>query len=140
MSVYVVDASIAAKWFLDETHTTLALRLINERDRLHAPDFLLLEFDSIIWRRIVRNELAVVEGHRMRREIRTLPMEIHRFHSLLDLAYDTAVETRQSIYDCLYLALAISLHGRVVTADRRFWQGIARTPLAPHILWVEQIP
>lgn len=38
------------------------------------------------------------------------------------------------VYDALYLALAIRLHTRVITADERLHNAIALLPkLAPHI-------
>lgn len=140
MSVYVVDASVVAKWFFEEAHRGAALRLLNERDRLHAPDFLLLEFDSVVWQRIGRKELPAPEGNRIRRLLRTIPVEMHSFHSLLDSAFGIAVETRQSTYDCLYLSLAVSLHCSMVTADRKFWQAIAGGPFAVHVAWFQEVP
>ena len=46
MSVYVIDASIAAKWFFDENLSGAARGVLNQEHRLFAPDFFLLEMDS----------------------------------------------------------------------------------------------
>ena len=48
MSLYVVDASVAAKWFIEEVHAEAALALLRESNRLHAPDFLLVEMDGLL--------------------------------------------------------------------------------------------
>jgi predicted nucleic acid-binding protein len=36
----------------------------------------------------------------------------------------------------LYLALAIELDGRMVTADQRLYNSVSATPLANRIVWV----
>ncbi len=48
MSIYVVDASVAAKWFLEEDYTTEAFRLLALGNTLHAPDFMLLDIDHVL--------------------------------------------------------------------------------------------
>lgn len=49
----VLDANIAAKWFISEAGSEAALVLLNPEYQLHAPDFFILEMESIIckWHR-----------------------------------------------------------------------------------------
>lgn len=47
MSRYVVDASVAIKWFLPEIHSEEALRLRISRDRLHVPALMTLELGNV---------------------------------------------------------------------------------------------
>jgi predicted nucleic acid-binding protein len=50
MSVYVVDASVAAKWFFDEPFSDEATRLLDASHTLHVPDFFLLEIaENLCW-------------------------------------------------------------------------------------------
>ncbi|KKK99010.1 hypothetical protein LCGC14_2637010, partial [marine sediment metagenome] len=59
MSAYVVDASVAAKWFAEETYADDARRILHADNQLHAPELFLLEMDSVLckWvRRGVVNE------------------------------------------------------------------------------------
>jgi predicted nucleic acid-binding protein len=53
---YVIDASVAAKWFFAESHSAEAgLLLTNLRlgsVRLSAPDLLLAEMGNILWKRV----------------------------------------------------------------------------------------
>ncbi len=44
MSHYVVDASVAVKWFVPEAHSDSALRLRDQAHTLHVPAFFTLEF------------------------------------------------------------------------------------------------
>ena len=55
-------------------------------------------------------------------------------------AFDLADRTQRTVYDCLYLALAVQLGGRMVTADQRLYKSLAGTPWAGHICWVGDLP
>lgn len=48
MSILVVDAGVAAKWFFDEPLSDEAARLLDPSYELHAPDFFLLEIDNVL--------------------------------------------------------------------------------------------
>ncbi len=139
MSMRVVDASVAAKWFLKEEHTEEAHRLLDGPDELHAPDFLLIEMDNVLCKRIRRGDVADREADSARAMLRELPLEYHPFSPLLDSAYSVAKQTRRSLYDCLYVALAMTLGGRMVTADRKLYDAIAAGPFAGYVVWVEDV-
>ncbi len=139
MSAFVVDASVAVKWLLCEEHFEAARRLLDPRHRLCAPDFLLLETDNVFCKRVRRGQFTRAYGEEARRILREFPVEYHAFGTLLDRAYELASETRTSPYDCLYVALAEVIGGRMVTADRRFYDRIVKSPFAAHVLWVEDV-
>lgn len=139
MNIYIVDASVAAKWFIEEDYRGAALSVLGENNRLHAPDFLLLEMDSIILKWIRRGIVTTAEGSDLRDAFSQYPIQRHPLVSLLDSAYAIAIQTQQSIYDCLYVALAALLDGKMVTADRRLYDGLADGPFAKHAVWVEDI-
>lgn len=140
MSVYVLDASVAVKWFLEEEHSEAALRLLDARHHLHAPDFSLLELDHVLAKRMRRGELETSEAWEIRQAIRTLPVLRHRFELFSELAFELAAASGRGIYDCVYLALALVLGVEVVTADRRFYDALVPGPLADALLWVEDVP
>ena len=50
-----------------------------------------------------------------------------------------AIGTKRSVYDCLYLALAEALNGRLVTADGKFFQALGNSPLRNRMLWVADL-
>lgn len=139
MSLYVVDPNVAVKWFLKEPHTEQALRLLDGRNQLHAPDFYLMEVDNVLCKRIRRGDISVLKGRRIRTALRQFPVQTHAFAPLLDPAYEIANRTGRSLYDCLYLAVAALLGGRVATADRRLHDGLTDGPFAKHVVWVEDI-
>lgn len=140
MTVYVVDASVAAKWFIEEEYAQPALTLLSGQHRLHAPDFLMLEIDNILCKWIRRGIISEADGEVVRSTLAQLPIQKHPFESLRDSAYSLANRTGRSLYDCLYVALAALLDGRMVTADRKLYEAVADGPLGEHVLWVDDIP
>ncbi len=141
MSIYVVDASVAAKWFFDEPHSDEAIRLLDTAYALHVPDFFLLEIDSVLCKKMRRGEISEGEAQQIRSALNIFPLQKHPFQLLMDPAFELAVQTQSSPYDCMYLILAIVLGAQLVTADRRFYENISRSQLtAENLCWVENLP
>jgi predicted nucleic acid-binding protein len=69
-----------------------------------------------------------------------LPLIRHPEASLLPAAFDMADRLQRTVYDCLYLALAIQLGATMVTADLRLYNALNGTPEASHICWIENVP
>jgi predicted nucleic acid-binding protein len=136
MSTYVVDASVAAKWLFREHLTENAMKVLEPGNRLHAPDFFLLETDSLLCKRVRRGLISPPEAADFRARLRVFPIEFHGFSSLQERAFEIALQTRRSPYDCLYLVLAMLLECRDVTADRPFYDELAAGPFGEHVLWL----
>ncbi len=139
MSTFVVDASVAAKWFVEEEHADSALSVLSERNQLHVPDFFFLEMDNVFCKWIRRGIISATDGADLREAVRRQPVRQHPFALLLDSAFAMANQTGCGLYDCLYVALAVLLDGRMVTADRRLYDGLAGGPFAEHVAWVENV-
>ncbi|MFH1091272.1 MAG: type II toxin-antitoxin system VapC family toxin [Pseudomonadota bacterium] len=139
MNVIIVDASIAAKWFIEENYGQAALSVLNDNNQLHAPDFMLLEMDNIICKWIRRRSIDTREAVDLRIALRQYPIKLHPFLSCLDPAFAIAVQTGQSVYDSLYVALATLLEGRMVTADRRLYDLVKNSRFKKYVVWVGDI-
>jgi len=139
VSVFIVDASVAAKWFIEEEYSEAALSVLDEKNQLHAPDFLLLEMNSIICKWVRRSAVTPEEGSRLRDALRQYPIQHHTFISFLDSAFVIANQTEQSIYDCLYVALAALVKGSMVTADRKLYDILKNGRFKKHVVWVEDV-
>jgi hypothetical protein len=61
VSLFVVDASVAIKWFLPEIHSDAALRLLAGEHTLHAPDLIFSEFGNVLWKRFRKREISRAE-------------------------------------------------------------------------------
>jgi len=137
--IVIVDASVAAKWFFGEEYSEAALCLLGNPFELHIPEFFFLEIDSILSKRIHRRELSEVEALEIHDEVRSIPIQSYPTFDLLERAFEMVLETGQSVYDCIYLALAEALEGRMVTADRSFFLALQGSPLDDYILWIEDL-
>jgi predicted nucleic acid-binding protein len=119
VNTFVIDASIAVKWVVEEDGTTEAL-LLRRRAKLIAPELLAVECANILWKKVQRGELSRDEAFLAARLLQAANVEFLSARSMLEAATRLAVELDHPAYDCLYLALALEHHGRFVTADERF--------------------
>jgi predicted nucleic acid-binding protein len=141
LSVIVVDASVGVKWFVPEVHAAEARRWRDGSDELHAPAFFFdLEIANILWKKVRRAEITRADADQILGLLPALPLTRHPEPPLLTAAFDLADRTQRTVYDCLYLALAVRLGGRMVTADQRLCNSLAGTPWAANICWVGDQP
>ena len=78
MMKVVVDASVAAKWFLPEIHSDAAARLLDPAIALYAPDLIVPEFGNILWKKIRRRK-----SHPSKPERSSVLSEHSRWNSVL---------------------------------------------------------
>lgn len=136
---FVVDASVAIKWFIPEVHSAAAERLLSDsRADFLAPDLILPEFGNILWKKERRNEITQSEALEILAGLETVGLDVHPSRSLVVSAFEIASRLDRSVYDCLYLALAIAQNCPLITADRKFHSAIAGTMFDDHIRWVEE--
>ena len=140
MSTYVVDACVAVKWFLPEVHSEAALRFRDPAHQLHLPALSIVEFGNVLCKKVKREEIAIADSEAVFTLFRQLPVTFHPDEECLPLAFDLAHLTQRSLYDCLYLALAIGVHGKMVTADRKFFNALKNTEFEDHLYWVADPP
>jgi predicted nucleic acid-binding protein len=136
MRKVVVDASVAAKWFLPEIHSDAAARLLDPAIALYAPDLIVPELGNILWKKVRRDELTGDEAREILRAFLSVPVEVRPSSVLLTAAFELAVELDRSVYDSLYLALAVAEDCAMITADARFHSVLAASSLATHVRWV----
>jgi predicted nucleic acid-binding protein len=132
----VVDASVAIKWFLPEPLSNEAQRLLDGGDTLFAPDFLLIEFGNIIWKKVRLGELSRGDGDAALAALRLGPVGLIDTTPLVERALHLAHETDHPLYDCLYLATAEAVAATVATADRRFFDRCSLSIMQSRIRWL----
>ena len=136
MNRYVVDTSVAIKWFIPEAHSESAVRLQTTRDGLHVPSFFMLELGNVLCKKIRRAELNLNEAETILEEVRQVPLQRHADARRFGPAFALALQTQRSLYDCLYLALAEVIDGTLVTADRKFYVALGQGSYARRVRWV----
>ena len=141
MPRYVVDASVAAKWYFEEEHSGEAARLLTEDAfDLLAPDFIRLEVAATAWKRVVRGEIVPDKAEEILRELGNVPIDLVSTTDLVSSALTIALQVRRSVYDSVYLAHAIQSGAALLTGDRKFFDAIKAGPLAAHIAWIGDLP
>jgi len=140
VSLFVVDTSVAIKWFLPENHSDAALRLLAQQHTLHAPDLIFSELSNVLWKRVRKNEISKSEANATLKSLLALHLQVQPSQSLIPLALEIACGGNRTVYDSLYLAAAMALPSPLVTADARFYRALSKGPLSAHLLWVEDIP
>jgi predicted nucleic acid-binding protein len=120
MKYVVLDASVAAKWYVREADSDAAEKLIESNLQFIAPDIFLAEVVNAL---LKQHSKAQLEDSDVRLAMETLlraGVELVASISLLPRAVELALILNHTIYDCLYLALAELRDAILVTADRRF--------------------
>jgi len=132
VKVLVVDASVAAKWVLPGVHEPFsdeALRLLKQwldrKINLIVPDFFWVELTNVLWKAVRRgrctNETAgVALAALLDYQIPTIPSL-----NLLKPALQIGVLHGRSVYDCIYVVLALEAKAELVTADEKLANALA---------------
>ncbi len=132
----VLDASVVVQLFFAEEHSEAAERRVRHAGELLAPDLIWAEIANVIWKRHRRGDLSEDDAQGIARQVRALPLRITGAFDLLPDALTLAMQLDRSVYDCLYLALAVRTGSILLTADQRLANALAPTPLAKHIVWI----
>ncbi len=127
---YVVDASVAAKWILKEPRQEDALewlaRYLQGEIFLFAPDLLLAEFASLVVKRNRRKQLTAAQARDAYQMMRRFTPVLVETRPLLEQALQLSLRYALSLWDCVYLAAAMGRGFGLITADRRFYRGVAK--------------
>jgi predicted nucleic acid-binding protein len=141
VSRFVVDASVAIKWYLPEPNSADADRLLSGGFQLLAPDLLFPEVGNILWKRVMRVELTVQKAQVILHALESLPLTLRPASVLAENAMTIACGLKRSFYDSLYLALAVMADCRLVTADGKLFDAVNNAPpIKKHLLWIEDVP
>jgi predicted nucleic acid-binding protein len=120
----VVDASVAAKWFLFEEDAPHANTLLDGTQKFIAPALIRIEVYAAITRRFRNGEAPEVEVRQGCQAwlamlddglITLLPSEPEQARAI-----EMALQLKHPFQDCLYLALAERLQAPLITADPKF--------------------
>lgn len=138
MSLFVVDASLVVKWFVPEVYSDAARRWLEASHDYIGPDLMFPEAANAIWKKVRRDELTEDEGRHLVEDLSSVAVETVAMRGLLADACAVALSTGITVYDAMYLTLAVRLETQVITGDGRFARKLAGHPLlAPYVRSVE---
>ena len=135
---FVVDASVAIKWFVREALHTEALRLLDEPETLHAPDLLVPEVTNIAWKKALRGEIDQNQATEIAKAIRQGVPLLYPSTLFNERALEIAFLLEHPVYDCLYLACAELIDGVLVTADEALGEAAQRAGFDRFIRHLEE--
>lgn len=121
--MYVIDASVCVKWFIEEDDSKIALSLkhshLVEADILIAPDLVVSETTSALF----KSELfSLPEIKSCIRQLYELDIDfITPSLDLIMLAIELTSVKSITIYDAIYLATAKKLGLQFITADKKLY-------------------
>jgi predicted nucleic acid-binding protein len=139
----LVDANVAVKWVIEQTHSDRARQLfqdtITARDRLIAPPLLPAEVVNTIYQyqrsRDPRWQISAAEAEAAMERFLALPILLLAPEGLYDRAFRfTREHGLSTTYDSIYVVLAQMLGTEMWTDD----QALLRT-LGPTAPWVRAI-
>lgn len=120
----IVDASVALKWLIEEEGSEKAAALRSED--LHAPALIRLEVGNALRSLTARGLLTEEAAREAYAVFLAAPLTLHPLGAEDGAeAFALALHLAHPIYDCVYLALALKLEARYITADQRFQRVVA---------------
>jgi predicted nucleic acid-binding protein len=122
----VVDASIAFLWFANEADRSGADELLETDSPLLARDLMAVEAANAWWKKLRRHEMERADVEQAITNLLALGIAWTPSAMLLPSAARLAVEFGHPVYDCLYLALAVTHAAPIATADKRLQQAAGR--------------
>ena len=117
---FVVDASVAIKWLVEEEESDIAQEMMSSDQELHAPRLMAAEVANALWRKARMNDIEQDVAESLLSGVPELPVYWEMDEILADQAARLAFALDRPVYDCFYLALAYRIGAVVVTADVRF--------------------
>lgn len=133
MKSVVVDASVALKWFVPEVLTDEAVSLLDAGAELLAPDLLYPEAGNILWKKVGRGEIEPRDARDILAALGRVPVSVVSSSLLVEAALEIALAHRRTVYEALYVALAVARESVLITADDRLSTALRGGPLAAHV-------
>lgn len=118
---YVLDCSVALKWFIAEPLSDIATRLLHQfvadETAFLAPDAIYAEFGYILRKHVLRGSFTAERGHAFMDQFVALGVPTVHIGPLSSEGARLTTTYMASFYDALYVALAVREDLKVLTAD-----------------------
>jgi predicted nucleic acid-binding protein len=139
MARLVLDASVAAKWFIDEEHSEAAEHLRRGAHTFVAPDIFVAELGNVVRTWCIDGVISQETAAALVRQFGALGVDLVPSLGLLRSALELAIAPRRSIYDSLYVALALRERCPLVTADLRLHNSL-QASMPGTTRWIGDLP
>ena len=136
MKRFVLDASVLVKLFFEEPHSQLADKCFSQAEERLAPDLIWAEASNVIWKRCRRGDVSKEQASGIAAQLLAMPLATRASTGLIPEAMEIAIQFDRTVYDGLYVALAMKADCPLLSGDQRLVNALRNTPLAKHILWI----
>jgi predicted nucleic acid-binding protein len=132
--ILVLDASVAAKWFLPEPLSEEAAHLLEPRYDLVAPDLIRLEVASVLLKALRRGEVGLPEADEALGSL--LPAAVRMFPAAERSREALEIARRHggTVYDAAYIALALAFDAPLITNDAKLAAAAKKTKARVRLL------
>jgi len=124
MKLWVVDASVAAKWFLPEPNHEKAKQFLQEEEYFVVPDYFFIDMESLFTKKVRQRLLTISEAEEAVNKLNQLPLQHVDWYRLRETAFHLAAGFSVSYYDAIYAALALTIKSTLISADRRLIKAV----------------
>ena len=132
MTITVVDASVAVKWCLppaEEDFVRQAGELLesyrSESVSFLVPDLFWLEVANALWKAVRKGKIDSRRADRGLTLIRDLGIPTIPSYDLVPSSLQLAIKHERTVYDSVYVSLALQATADFITADERLANALA---------------
>jgi predicted nucleic acid-binding protein len=129
---FVLDASVAVKWFLppeyeqlSEEAIALYRKFVQREIQFVIPDLFWADLGSAFWKAIRLGRFQKSSADEAITYLLQSDLPTYSTAGLLGKAFHIATMYDRSVYDSLYVALAIQTNLQLITADERLANALA---------------
>jgi predicted nucleic acid-binding protein len=132
MTTFVLDVSVAAKWLLPATNEDLVLealdllrRYVREEIRFVVPDIFWAEFGNVASKAVRVGRWTAAEAQSAIHDLADRKFQTVSSKDLLLDAFAIANKFNRSVYESLYVALALVTRCEMITADEKLANAVS---------------
>ena len=132
MSPLIIDASVAAKWILPperEAFVEQAVWLFEQytQGRLEFlfPDFFWAELGNVLWKAVLAQRCSRTAAEEGLARLRNHSFSTFPAEKIIERAFAIATDYKRTVYDSIYVALALEKSGQLITADEKLANALA---------------
>jgi predicted nucleic acid-binding protein len=140
VSLYVLDASVAVKWVLPaerELYSENASKLLSQYTKgevqLVVPDLFWPEVANVMWHASVRGRCSAEHARQGMENMLARPISTAPSRTLISDAFEMALRYGCTVYDCVYVELALRTASQLITADQKLMRAL---PVPAPVLWL----
>jgi predicted nucleic acid-binding protein len=132
--VIVIDANVAIKWVVEQSHDDHARDIVAQGVDLIVPALFVAEITNALWGYVRARQITPEQAQAGLKSILEQISLIERDADSAEAALSVGCELNYAPYDCFYLALAMRRTVPLVTADKRFINRLAGTRYESHVV------